>query len=120
MKIWEKETNFYLNTHQAWFSNNFQSLTRRAVASAAIVSVGTIGGAIGGQIYYDPPHYFHGNLIAFCCMAAQSVLVLGMRIVLARENRRRSRLTDEQVELEISKYSQELIGDRHPSFRYVL
>jgi hypothetical protein len=27
-------------------------LTRRAVASAAIVSVGTIGGAIGGQIYY--------------------------------------------------------------------
>lgn len=53
-------------------------------------------------------------------MAAQSVLVLGMRIVLARENRRRSRLTDEQVELEISKYSQELIGDRHPSFRYVL
>ncbi|KAG1490722.1 hypothetical protein G6F49_009362 [Rhizopus delemar] len=36
----------------AWFNNNYGGLTRRAVASAAIVSVGTIGGAIGGQIYY--------------------------------------------------------------------
>lgn len=27
-------------------------MTRRAVGSAFIVSIGTIGGAIGGQIYY--------------------------------------------------------------------
>lgn len=104
----------------AWFNNNFGGLTRRAVSSAAIVSVGTIGGAIGGQIYYDPPHYFNGNLIALCCMGAQTVLVIIMRLALAYENRRRARFTPEQRELEISKYPQELIGDRHPDYRYVL
>lgn len=31
---------------------NSAGLTRRAVGSAFIVSIGTIGGAIGGQIYY--------------------------------------------------------------------
>ncbi|CAO3655313.1 unnamed protein product [Mucor hiemalis] len=105
----------------AWFNNNYGGLTRRAVASAAIVSVGTIGGAIGGQIYYDPPHYFAGNTIAFGCMAAQTVLVFALRILLSRENNRRSKLSEEQRELEIHKYGgMELVGDRHYSFRYVL
>ncbi|KAG1139166.1 hypothetical protein G6F37_009941 [Rhizopus arrhizus] len=89
----------------AWFNNNFGGLTRRAVASAAIVSVGTIGGAIGGQIYYDPPKYFGGNVIAFS----------------SRENKRRTFLTDSQKEKEIEKHGgADLVGDRHPSFRYVL
>lgn len=105
----------------AWFNNNYGGLTRRAVASAAIVSVGTIGGAIGGQIYYDPPHYFAGNAIAFSCLAAQTLLVILMRILLARENKRRTKLTEEQRELEIHKYGgTELVGDRHYSFVYVL
>ncbi|KAG2205801.1 hypothetical protein INT47_003984 [Mucor saturninus] len=105
----------------AWFNNNYGGLTRRAVASAAIVSVGTIGGAIGGQIYYDPPHYFAGNAIAFSCLAAQTLLVILMRLLLARENKRRTRLTEEQRELEIHKYGgTELVGDRHYSYVYVL
>ncbi|KAG2233444.1 hypothetical protein INT48_008850 [Thamnidium elegans] len=105
----------------AWFNNNYGGLTRRAVASAAIVSVGTIGGAIGGQIYYDPPHYFAGNAIAFACLAAQTLLVIIMRLLLARENKRRSKLSEEQKELEIHKYGgTDLVGDRHYSFRYVL
>ncbi|KAF1802634.1 major facilitator superfamily domain-containing protein [Mucor lusitanicus] len=105
----------------AWFNNNYGGLTRRAVASAAIVSIGTIGGAIGGQIYYDPPHYFAGNTIAFSCMAGQTVLVILLRILLARENKRRSKLSEEQRELEIHKYGgMDLVGDRHYSFKYVL
>ncbi|KAI8646735.1 major facilitator superfamily domain-containing protein [Parasitella parasitica] len=105
----------------AWFNNNYGGLTRRAVASAAIVSVGNIGGAIGGQIYYDPPHYFAGNAIAFSCMGAQTVLVIILRILLARENKRRTKLSQEQRELEIHKYGgMDLVGDRHYSFKYVL
>ncbi|KAI7865150.1 major facilitator superfamily domain-containing protein [Spinellus fusiger] len=105
----------------AWFNNNYGGLTRRAVASAVIVSIGTIGGAIGGQIYYDGPLYFAGNTIAFSCMAAQTVLVLILRFALARENRRRDKMTKEVFELEIEKYGgMELVGDRHPTFRYIL
>ncbi|ORX61622.1 MFS general substrate transporter [Hesseltinella vesiculosa] len=106
----------------AWFNNNFNGLTRRAVGSAIIISIGTIGGAIGGQIYYDPAdNYFHGNLIAVCLVVAQSLLVIGTRLYLMYENKRRSALTDEAKELEIEKYGGiDLAGDRNPDFRYVL
>lgn len=53
-------------------------------------------------------------------MAAQTVLVLILRALLARENKRRQFMTDSQKEQEIEKYGADLIGDRHPSFRYVL
>ncbi|KAI8146033.1 major facilitator superfamily domain-containing protein [Fennellomyces sp. T-0311] len=105
----------------AWFNNNFGGLTRRALASGAIVAVGTIGGAIGGQIYFDEPLYFGGNTIAFCCLGVQSIADIALRFVLARENRRREKLSPEQKEYEIFKYGgDELAGDRHPDFRYVL
>ncbi|ORZ24380.1 major facilitator superfamily domain-containing protein [Absidia repens] len=105
----------------AWFNNNFAGLTRRAVGSAFIVSIGTIGGVVGGQIYYDPPEYFHGNLIAVCLVGAQTILVIIVRAALAYENKRRSKLTEEMKEYEIHKYNGvELAGDRHPDYRYVL
>ena len=100
---------------------NSGGLTRRALASAVIVAVGTVGGAIGGQIYFDEPFYFGGNTIAFCCLGAQTIADITLRIILARENKRRDRLTQEQKEYEIFKYGgAELAGDRHPDFRYVL
>lgn len=34
-----------------WFTNNIGGHTKRGVATAAIISFGNIGGAIGGQIY---------------------------------------------------------------------
>lgn len=54
-------------------------------------------------------------------MAAQTILVILLRILLARENKRRTFLTDSQKEKEIEKHGgADLVGDRHPSFRYVL
>ncbi|CAO3607667.1 unnamed protein product [Cunninghamella echinulata] len=105
----------------AWFNNNFAGLTKKAVASAFIISIGTIGGAIGGQIYRDPPTYFQGNLIALCMVAVQTVLCVAVRYALARENRRRENMTDEMKEYEVHKHGGiDLVGDRHPDFRYVL
>ncbi|KAJ3112366.1 hypothetical protein HK100_002367 [Physocladia obscura] len=103
----------------AWFSNNYGGLTRRAAASGVIVSIGTIGGAIGGQIYYDPPTYFHGHTIAICCVAAQTVLVIGLRAWFVRENNRRENMTEEEKDALVRGYgSKELAGDRMPEFRY--
>ena len=69
----------------------------------------------------DPPKYFAGNIIAFSCMAMQTLLVILLRILLARENSRRCFLSEVQKQQEIEKYGgDELVGDRHPSFRYVL
>ncbi|KAI9281523.1 major facilitator superfamily domain-containing protein [Sporodiniella umbellata] len=72
----------------AWFNNNYHGLSRRAVASAAIVSVGTAGGIVGSHMYHDAPRFMAGHLIAFSCVAMQSVLVVILRWLLARENKK--------------------------------
>ncbi len=99
------------------------SLTRRAVASAAIVSIGTIGGAIAGQIYQakQKPQYFTGNVIALSCVTLQTIVVAFLRLAFMYENRRRQRLNNEEIERQIQRYGGiELVGDRHPEFRYTL
>lgn len=104
-----------------WFNNNYGGLTRRATASGIIVAVGNIGGVIGGQTYFDPPHYFVGHAISFTFMALQTIAVIILRILLKRENKRRGKLSEEERESEIHKYGGiELVGDRHYSFRYAL
>ncbi|CAF4746061.1 unnamed protein product [Rotaria sp. Silwood1] len=104
-------------------SSDYASLTRRAVASAVIVSFGTIGGAISGQIYQDKqkPRYFLGNTIAFGCVALQTILIIILRFIFIYINRRRQILNDDQKQQQIKRYGgSELIGDRHPEFRYTL
>ena len=99
------------------------SLTRRAIAAAVIVSVGTSGGAISGQIYRseDKPRYFLGHTIAFCCMVAQSILIVLLRFLLMFVNRRRDRMKSDEKDQQIERYGgDDSAGDRHPDFRYTL
>jgi hypothetical protein len=99
------------------------SLTRRAVASAVIVSIGSLGGVVSGQIYRENqrPRFFLGNAIAFGFIALQTALALILRLVLARINRQRASMDKDQIEEEIARYGgSELVGDRHPDFRYTL
>ncbi|CAF0845388.1 unnamed protein product [Didymodactylos carnosus] len=106
-----------------WFNNNFAGLTRRAVAGAAIVSFGTIGGVISSQIYPSStkPKYYMGNAISLSCVGIQAILAILLRLVFMYENRRRSHLNDEQKIKEIQYYGGvELAGDHHPDFRYTL
>ena len=99
------------------------SLTRRAVGSAVIVSIGSLGGAVSAQIYRSnqKPSYFLGNSIALAFIALQTVLALVLRLVLARINRQRATMDKAQIDQQIVRYGgSELVGDRHPEFRYTL
>ncbi|CAF0725800.1 unnamed protein product [Rotaria sp. Silwood1] len=107
----------------AWFNNNFASLTRRAVASALIVSFGTLGGVISGQIYRAKQklRYFIGNTIALIFIVLQTILVIILRLMFLYINRQRSQMNTEQINQQIKRYGgNELVGDRHPEFRYAL
>lgn len=99
------------------------SLTRRAVASAVIVSVGTLGGIIAGQIYQanQKPRYILENTIALAFILLQTVLIIILRLTFIFINRRRSRMNEEEIQKQIEEYGGiELAGDRHPEFRYTL
>ncbi|CAF1165643.1 unnamed protein product [Adineta steineri] len=107
----------------AWFNNNFASLTRRAVASAVIVSLAQFGSAIGGQIFNEKEKrkYFLGNRIALSVVILQTILILILRFIFAFINRQRSRMNIEEINQQIQRYGgKELAGDHHPEFRYTL
>lgn len=99
------------------------SLTRRATAAAIIVSVGTTGGAVAGQIYRaeHKPKYFLGHTVSFVCVVLQSILIIVLRLILMKINCKRQRMDDKQMKEQIEKYGGEkLAGDHHPKFRYIL
>lgn len=77
-----------------FLSCNISPHTKRATALAFMLSVGSIGGVISGQIYrsQDAPRFILGHSINFaCCIMSWitlTILAIGLRI----ENRRRDRL----------------------------
>jgi uncharacterized BrkB/YihY/UPF0761 family membrane protein len=88
-----------------------------------IVSVGTCGGVISGQIYQEKqkPRYFIGNTIAFSFVVIQTILVIILRFVFMYINRQRSRMNEEEIQQQVKRYGgNELAGDRHPEYRYTL
>ncbi|KAG1221841.1 hypothetical protein G6F68_020811 [Rhizopus microsporus] len=99
-----------------WLTSNIGGHTKRGVASAFLVSVGNIGGAIAGQIYRsnDAPLYVHGNTAILCVLCSTVILSLIFKYLLIRENARRNNLTPEEYSTEA--YGEELC-DLHPGFR---
>lgn len=102
----------------SWFTTNIGGHTKRGVATAAIISFGNIGGAIGGQIYRAEDQlngYVRGHTICAAMMFISSFLIMVMKYLLIRENKRRDNLTPEAYAKEAAK---EEPCDNHPGFRY--
>jgi MFS family permease len=102
----------------AWFSGNIGGHTKRGVSIALIISLGSIGGAIGSQIYRadDAPLYVRGQAIGAGLTFLSGCAALFLKWKYIRENRRRDSLTPEQYERE--KQGEELC-DKHPDYRYI-
>ncbi|KAI8334654.1 major facilitator superfamily domain-containing protein [Chlamydoabsidia padenii] len=83
----------------SWYTGNLGGHTKRGVAIAFIISLGTVGGAIAGQLYRndDAPYYSRGHEIC-----------LGLL--------RRDNLTPDEYAKESSG---EDLCDFHPDFRYI-
>ncbi|KAF9180833.1 hypothetical protein BGZ51_005876 [Haplosporangium sp. Z 767] len=102
----------------SWFTCNSGGHTKRGVAIAAIISFGNIGGVIAGQVYQAPDAvngYIQGHTICASLLGFSLFVILTTKYLLARENRRRDRLTPEE-------YAREAEGDdlcdNHPAWRY--
>lgn len=86
-------------------------------------AVTSISGLISGPIYHDnqKPRFFLGNSISLLCFLIQSIVIICFRFMLAFINRRRSRMNEKEIIEQIEFYGgHDLVGDRHPRFRYTL
>ncbi|CAO3665000.1 unnamed protein product [Umbelopsis vinacea] len=102
----------------SWFTNNIGGHTKRGVATAIIISIGNVGGAIGGQVYRstDAPYYTTGHAICLALMCTSMITTSIFKFLLNRENKRRDNLTTEQREKECQGTD---LCDMHPDFRYI-
>jgi MFS family permease len=102
-----------------WISNNLGGSYKRSAGMAFQIGVGNLGGAMASNFYraQDKPRYLlgHGLEIAFVVMGLLAVVVL--RTSYGKINRQRDRdgdasgLSDEELSD---------LGDRAPTFRYML
>ncbi|KAF9995826.1 hypothetical protein BGZ79_010448, partial [Entomortierella chlamydospora] len=101
----------------SWPSSNIGGHTKKGVAIASIISFSQIGGVIAGQLYRDDdaPHYVRGNTICACILMIDALLILGLKFLLRRENKRRDQLSPEEREKEIMESDN---TDINPDFRY--
>ena len=105
----------------SWGVNNAAGASVRAVSAAYIVSVGTIGAIIATWTYLpeDGPRYRTGHSINLGAQAGISVIsVIGVLYVQWENSLRARGGRDTRL---VGKLEQEIrvLGDRHPSFRYM-
>ncbi|KAG0288679.1 hypothetical protein BGZ98_004173 [Dissophora globulifera] len=101
----------------SWPSSNIGGHTKKGVAIAAIISISQVGGFAGGQLYRedDAPLYVRGHTISACLLVVDTLLILGFKFLLRRENRRRDRLSPEEYDRECRQSDK---TDTNPDFRY--
>ncbi|KIJ31703.1 hypothetical protein M422DRAFT_76616 [Sphaerobolus stellatus SS14] len=103
-----------------WATDNAAPETVRAVTTALIPSLGTIGAVIAVWTYLpdDAPNYHRGNSLnlATCSLACVLVL-LGVRYVYWENAKRDHGERDYRLEGKSQKEIDEL-GARHPAYRY--
>ncbi|KAG8772110.1 hypothetical protein FRC12_003246 [Ceratobasidium sp. 428] len=104
-----------------WATNNSAPNTVRAVSSALVVAVGTMGPIITSWIYLpgDSPRYHIANNVQIAAQGAMFVLVVVLILHNIHENRRRAR-GERDYRLNADENTVARLGSLHPSFRLVL
>lgn len=102
----------------AWISNNVAGDYKKSVALAIHVGCGNLGGAITSNIYrsQDSPKFILGHSVSLALVAVAFIAVTTLRLGYGFENKRRERLG----EGDSGKEDSEDLGDKSPSFRYIV
>lgn len=77
----------------SWPANNVSGQTKRATATALMISVGNLGAILGTQLYRPAtsPHYYLGHGFACGYLVANLIVVGTLWACLKRENERKKR-----------------------------
>lgn len=105
-----------------WTLNNLAGPTKRAVGVAFMIAMGNCGGVIGSLIFMgrESPRYQTGwgTSLGFICAGIGSTATL--ETVYKLINKKRDKVSREEVEAMYSPERLEEMGDRSPLFRYSL
>ncbi|EFQ30885.1 major facilitator superfamily transporter [Colletotrichum graminicola M1.001] len=104
-----------------WAMNNSAGPSVRAVTSAYVVSIGTLGGIVATwtYTYKDAPKYFTGHTINLGGQSLTAMLaVFGIFYCMYENKSRATGKKDHRLE-GLTNEEKDQLGHRHPSFRYM-
>ncbi|KAM0750621.1 MFS general substrate transporter [Meredithblackwellia eburnea MCA 4105] len=107
----------------AWFANNIEGQTKRAVSLAIVPTVGQLGGLVGSHIFIatEAPFYHTGFGVSMAvCFACGILPTVVMRFALQIINKRRDKISEEEVRAKYTEAELAEMGDKSPLFRYIL
>lgn len=106
----------------SWTSNNLTPSNRRAIGLALNICIGNTGGIIGSYMFIDSeaPKYYTGFGLSLALGGSAMILALLLELSFMWENKKRAKISEEEVR---AKYTEEQLldmGDKSPLFRYTL
>lgn len=105
-----------------WLSNNLAGSTKRATGQAIQIACGNLAGAMASNFYRaeDKPRYILGHSLEIAFIGAGIIALLVLVFNYKRINRKRERQMAEGVYNGYTPEEMSALGDRAPTFRYVL
>ncbi|KAI5457516.1 major facilitator superfamily domain-containing protein [Mariannaea sp. PMI_226] len=103
-----------------WIANNLAGSYKRAAGMAFQIGVGNLGGAMASNFYRKPdgPKYILGHALEIGFITLGLIALVVLRLRYAKINAERDRMADEGSDLTDEQIAD--MGDRAPTFRYVL
>lgn len=105
-----------------WTANNLAPQTKRALGIAFMVAMGNIGGIVGSFIFQakESPAYPSGWGTCIAFVVAGAVCATTLEVAYLTINKRRARMSEEQVKEKYTEEQLDKMGDRSPLFKYAL
>lgn len=105
-----------------WNANNIAGSWKRAIGVALQLTLGNLGGIAASHIFIkkEAPHYWTGYGVSFAILAVSISSAVALRVLLSRENKRRDKMTTEEVHAKYTPQQLADLGDKSPLFRYTL
>ncbi|OQO00720.1 hypothetical protein B0A48_13211 [Cryoendolithus antarcticus] len=105
-----------------WTINNLGTPAKRAMGIAFMIAVGNLGGIVGSFIFVntEKPRYQTGWGTCLAFVATGILCATLLEVSYFTINKRRARLTEDEVRTKYTEDQLEKMGDRSPLFRYAL
>lgn len=106
----------------AWMGNNLAPASRRAVGLALNIAVGNTGGIMGSYMFFesDAPKYQIGFGLSLAFGLSGLVAALLAEVAYVWGNKKKAKLTPEEVRAMYTQDQLLKMGDKSPLFKYTL
>ena len=102
-----------------WINNNIVGMKRRGISTAILLALGNCGSVLGSNVYLtqEAPYYPTGYAVALATTVIAQVSAICYFVSVRHENRQKESGARDHL-LSLPDAEQNMLGDKHPAYRY--